>query len=81
MYLRNLQQVENEGSYRGISCVQARRIARFVQHLLAFVRTPQRCAHPRDEVRAEQLTAYRQVSGCKGKQILGITQRLMLGIT
>ena len=32
MYLRNLQQVENEGSYRGISCVQARRIARFVQH-------------------------------------------------
>ena len=49
--------------------------------LLAFVRTPQRCAHPRDEVRAEQLTAYRQVSGCKGKQILGITQRLMLGIT
>ena len=28
----NLQQVENEGSYRGVSYVQARRIARFVQH-------------------------------------------------
>ena len=34
----------------------------------------------RDEVRAEQLTAYRQVSGCKGKHILGITQRPIVHI-
>ena len=78
MYLRNLQQVENEGSYRGIrSCrhVVEPDSCSILTHAdssrraVSFRKDTSEMRALRDDVHAEQLTAYRQVSGCKGKNI------------
>ena len=70
--------MEYEGSYRGIrSCrhvvepdsCSILTLADSSRRAVSFRKDTSEMRASRDEVRAEQLTAYRQVSRCKGKNI------------